>query len=67
VNRLNGEVYSKEGAALPTSGSMFIAPALVVAGSVNALWAMHQHVDISGRDLPGAVTRSLGPRESGPS
>lgn len=53
------EVYSKEADALLTSGSMFIAPSLVFAESVNALWVMHQRGDISGQDLSDAVDTLL--------
>jgi len=59
VKWLVDEACSKEAAALLTSGSMFIAPSLVFAESVNALWAMHQRGDISGQDLSDAVDTLL--------
>ena len=59
VKWLVDEVYSKEADALLTSGSMFIAPSLVFAESVNALWAMHQRGDISDHDLSDAVDTLL--------
>ncbi|MCY4099144.1 MAG: type II toxin-antitoxin system VapC family toxin [Rhodospirillales bacterium] len=59
VKWLVDEAYSKEADALLTSGSMFIAPSLVFAESVNALWAMHQRGDISGQDLSDAVDTLL--------
>jgi len=49
----------KEADALLTNGSMFFAPSLVFAESVNALWAMHQRGDISGQDLSDAVDTLL--------
>ncbi len=55
VKWLVDEVHSEEAAALLSSGTTVIAPALVFAEAANALWAMCRRGDISTDDLVDAV------------
>ena len=55
VKWLVDEVHSEEAAALLSSGTTVIAPALVFAEAANALWAMRRRGDISTDDLVDAV------------
>ena len=49
------EDHSDEAVELLSGGATFVAPALVFAETVNALWAMRQRGDITGADLADAV------------